>query len=697
MGNKLQTEIQSLNCPTTYEQEKKWKILLNKLNANNNNQIVKLLSHLDFKLLKTELNDKTYNPYYKLTVLTKDKLETELYLRINDPHPFNEYKVITNKVTIINYLKNNTKIPVETILSYSNNDCKTSLIETEYILTEKLKGLPLNQVFKTADQIPDSLIKEILSIYSELKSIKLDLPIQKIGYFDKEMKNISNNLTNQSDNSLIITNYLEYFNKELKWILSEMKKISQFSKLAQQIELIQQTINQINETNLDLNKMNFNDQMSIYHTKLNADNILVDPVTLKVTEIIGWENAYYGFDDNQVDLLLFENEFDGIEKTKLMKRFVSILDTLDWYKQQTGKIVRSYLSDLLNKSRILVFYFSTWFKVHKCTVDDHLNYQLPFLVHHLRAIDVFLSILKDYNNKKTTLNIITNEEFEALQSPSCKKQNNEMTKIIESLNDTKLKTLVESIGLKYIKGELFKQKNGIVNSIFLITVEEENNETKKIFLKISDTHPIFKNKKTLNEVSILKYLHNKIPVPEILSFSNDSSSSLIDCEYILMSSAKGTLLKELFDLKDFKDVNKMPNALIENMLDLVKEIELIKLNNDCQKIAGFDLSMSLRHPIVRFGPWIEACNNFLEFLDKNLIWTINEMNKIKSFRKLANDLDLFRLELIKVVENNNDLDNLNFKDEMNICHSDLHPGNIFVDSNTFKVSSVIDWEWCHYG
>ena len=40
MGNKLQTEIQSLNCPTTYEQEKKWKILLNKLNANNNNQIV---------------------------------------------------------------------------------------------------------------------------------------------------------------------------------------------------------------------------------------------------------------------------------------------------------------------------------------------------------------------------------------------------------------------------------------------------------------------------------------------------------------------------------------------------------------------------------------------------------------------------------------------------------------------------------
>lgn len=695
MGNHLQTELQSLNCPTTNEQEKKWKMLFNKLNANNNIQIDKLLSDLGFKLLKTELNDQTINPYYKLTVLTKDKLKTELYLRINDPHPFNEYKVITNKVTIINCLKNNTKIPVETILSYSN-DCKTSLIETEYILTEKLNGLPLNQVFKTADQIPDSLIKEILSIYSELKSIRLDLDIQKIGYFDKDMKNISNSLTNKLENSLTITNYFEYFNKELNWILSEMKKISQFSKLAQQLELIQQAIYQINENNLDLDKMNFNDQMSIYHSKFNADNILVDPVTFKVTEIIGWENAYYGFDDNQVDLLLFENDrFDGIEKTKLMKRFVNILDTLDWYKQPTGKIVRSYLSDLLNKSRILVFYFSTWFKVHKCSVDDHLNYQLPFLVHHLRAIDVFLSILKDYKNTNTTLNIITNEEFEALQSPSCKKQNDEMTKIIESLNDTKLKLLAESIGLKFIKGEIFKQKNGIVNSIFLITVEE-NKEVKKLFLKISDTHPIFKNKKTLNEVSILKYLHNKIPVPEVLSFSNDSSSSLIHCEYILMSSAKGTLLKELFDLKDFKDINKMPNVLIENMLDLIKQIESIKLSG-CQKISGFDLSMSLRQPIVRFGPWIEACSNFLEFLDKNLIWTINEMNKIKSFKKLANDLDLFRLELIKVVENNNDLDNLNFKDEMNICHSDLHPGNIFVDPNTFKVSSLIDWEWCHYG
>ena len=48
MGNQLQTELQSLNCPTTNEQEKKWKMLFNKLNANNNIQIDKLLSDLGF-------------------------------------------------------------------------------------------------------------------------------------------------------------------------------------------------------------------------------------------------------------------------------------------------------------------------------------------------------------------------------------------------------------------------------------------------------------------------------------------------------------------------------------------------------------------------------------------------------------------------------------------------------------------------
>ena len=207
---------------------------------------------------------------------------------------------------------------------------------------------------------------------------------------------------------------------------------------------------------------------------------------------------------------------------------------MDWYQPSTGKIVRKYLNELLEKSRILIFYFSIWFKVFHCTIYDHWNFQFPNLVNHLRIYDVFLTILKDFRKTDILLNVITEEEWKTLEGPSCQQQDNELAKIIESINDSKFQKLVDSIGYKFLKGELFKHENGIVNSIFVLIVENKQNENKKLFLKIIDTHPVFKNKKTLNEVSIMKHVNENtsIPVPEILSYSNDASSSLIDCEYI---------------------------------------------------------------------------------------------------------------------------------------------------------------------
>ena len=161
-----------------------------------------------------------------------------------------------------------------------------------------------------------------------------------------------------------------------------------------------------------------------------------------------------------------------------------------------------------------------------------------------------------------------------------------------------------------------------------------------------------------------------------------------------MSEAKGVLLNDLFESKAFHDVNKIPNCLIESMFNIVNELNLINLKE--QKISGFGLNMSLM-PMVRFGPCsIEPCNHFLDLMDKSLIWAINEMNKIRSSKKLANILESFRLELIQVVKQNNiNLDNLNFYDKLTVCHPDLHPGIIFVDPITFQINSVIDWEWCY--
>ena len=96
------------------------------------------------------------NPYFLINAVEKKvgNAEKQLILKITDPHPFFRRKKTANEVSIINYIKQNSKIPVPTILSYSKNK-KTSIIGCEYILMTKIKGKPLREEFKAADEIPE--------------------------------------------------------------------------------------------------------------------------------------------------------------------------------------------------------------------------------------------------------------------------------------------------------------------------------------------------------------------------------------------------------------------------------------------------------------------------------------------------------------------------------------------------------------
>ncbi len=182
-------QLKTLECPTLEEQNLKWTRILESFKTND--KIKLLVESKDYTLISSKLfqrknEDKhNINPIYVLKVKDNrnNNLECKLILKIFDDHPFLEHCVI-NAVSILNYLKINRKIPVPDVISYSDNDCETNLIGCKYILMSKVKGKLLGDLFSKASDIPESLLTQLIGIYNEMKSIKMN-NCQKIGYFNE--------------------------------------------------------------------------------------------------------------------------------------------------------------------------------------------------------------------------------------------------------------------------------------------------------------------------------------------------------------------------------------------------------------------------------------------------------------------------------------------------------------------------------
>ena len=143
-------ELESLECPTVEKQLIAWNDVLNSLSED---KLRSLIESLGFRYTSSQLvkENKEFNnnPYFLINAVEKKfgNAEKQFILKITDPHPFFKRKKTANEVSIINYLKHNSKIPVPIILSYSKNN-KTSIIGCEYILMAKIKGKSLREEFK---------------------------------------------------------------------------------------------------------------------------------------------------------------------------------------------------------------------------------------------------------------------------------------------------------------------------------------------------------------------------------------------------------------------------------------------------------------------------------------------------------------------------------------------------------------------
>ena len=154
---------------------------------------------------------------------------------------------------------------------------------------------------------------------------------------------------------------------------------------------------------------------------------------------------------------------------------------------------------------------------------------------------------------KKLLTEITDEELSSLDCPAYSQQEEEWSKIDKFLTKEKLELLFNSLNYELINFEFYKNTLGVINKIYIIKAKNynNNNEINELILRINNPHLFWKNKRNRNEVSIMKYIneHTNIPIPLILSFSNNTKDSLLGCEYILMEKIKGITLSSFLENK----------------------------------------------------------------------------------------------------------------------------------------------------
>ncbi len=118
------------------------------------------------------------NPIY--FVKTTDN--RELVFRVTNPlRSWRKLKTL-NEVTCINFLKENTGIPVPNILDYSLD---TKLIGYEYMLYEKIPGRPLSEIYsRSSGQQKREYLSQVAGMIVQMKRFRFD----RIGSFQENMK-----------------------------------------------------------------------------------------------------------------------------------------------------------------------------------------------------------------------------------------------------------------------------------------------------------------------------------------------------------------------------------------------------------------------------------------------------------------------------------------------------------------------------
>lgn len=227
-----------------------------------------------------------------------------------------------------------------------------------------------------------------------------------------------------------------------------------------------------------------------------------------------------------------------------------------------------------------------------------------------------------------------------------------------------------------------------INSVYLIELKNGD----ELIIKIGN--PIWKDSKTLNEISALKFLkiHSEIPVPYVLAYNNNVDHSPIGKEYIIMPRMPGRPLNYEIE-KLYKD--KISYYKILDQLALIiaqlKSYQFSTIGNFKEYKNG-DRFLEIGG-IVDFANYeiSEPCTTYSQYGRHALNFYIKEMGVLLD--KNSQDRELYQkyIPILKDLLATNDFNLLNGSDKFVFSHQDFVMKNILVDGDT--VTAVLDWEW----
>ncbi|KAL9642263.1 hypothetical protein ABK040_007262 [Willaertia magna] len=342
-----------------------------------------------------------------------------------------------------------------------------------------------------------------------------------------------------------------------------------------------------------------------------------------------------------------------------------------------------------------------------------------------------------------------------------------ITKNIESLNNIENKYL-------QFNYHFLKDSEGVNNAIYFIqllnndTLNNNNNnnnnnlnnkcnnntEINNFVLKVRTNPKRGKKLKTLNEVTIMKFMfeNNICPVPKIYDF--DIECDFIGYEYILMENLcfknsngianqnvvvplssiyktlnfedKDIIMKKLRDyfvkvrnlklnVKSYKDCDN--NVIVDDNNSDCKESNILNdRNNNCDKSITYlggsfkfmkmndngivDIILNPNSEIVQ-GPFT-SMNQYLRTLIE--FYFEESFKQEERFSKyiplLQNYLNFYfpnkkENNNLTNYKNNNEMNNtkINDKEHVMICHNDLNTSNILINKETKEIIGIIDWEF----
>ncbi|XP_035708689.1 uncharacterized protein LOC110850868 isoform X2 [Folsomia candida] len=202
-----------------------------------------------------------------------------------------------NEVAAISYIAKNTSLPVPKVVGFCT-DSAESPTKYEYILMEKLRGVPIGYLFKNL-----SLSKKITVVRNMTKILKIfqSLTFDQCGsfYFNKtdteskvEMKDVKVGPLFRSPHCSPFSNYLEYLQQLINSGIERMQtsRILMDGEGPVLLERIQNFRDKVcNLETTPLSEKVKNVQFVFTHLDLHSFNILIDEETFEITGVIDFE------------------------------------------------------------------------------------------------------------------------------------------------------------------------------------------------------------------------------------------------------------------------------------------------------------------------------------------------------------------------------------------------------------------------